>query len=84
MFLLPQIFGPVQSIIKYSNVADAIKEANNTSYGLAAAVFTKDIDSYTAIADELQAGTVWYVLAVETERENTLVCADLPRLESYL
>lgn len=56
-----QIFGPVQQIIKFSEVNEVIERANNTTYGLASAVFTKDIDKATTISHSLRAGTVWLV-----------------------
>jgi aldehyde dehydrogenase (NAD+) len=39
-----QIFGPVQQIIKFSKVEEVIERANKSEYGLAAAVFSKDLD----------------------------------------
>lgn len=60
-FNLFQIFGPVQQIIKFSDVNEVIERANNTTYGLASAVFTKDIDKATTISHSLRAGTVWLV-----------------------
>ncbi|XP_020614539.1 retinal dehydrogenase 1-like [Orbicella faveolata] len=54
-----EIFGPVQQIIKFSEVNEVIERANNTTYGLASAVFTKDIDKATTISHSLRAGTVW-------------------------
>ncbi|NWS57362.1 AL1A1 dehydrogenase, partial [Chunga burmeisteri] len=54
-----EIFGPVQQIMKFKTVDEVIKRANNTTYGLAAAVFTKDIDKALTFAAALQAGTVW-------------------------
>ncbi|XP_010137188.1 PREDICTED: retinal dehydrogenase 1 isoform X2 [Buceros rhinoceros silvestris] len=54
-----EIFGPVQQIMKFKTVDEVIKRANNTNYGLAAAVFTKDIDKALTFAAALQAGTVW-------------------------
>ncbi|XP_010000931.1 PREDICTED: retinal dehydrogenase 1 isoform X2 [Chaetura pelagica] len=54
-----EIFGPVQQIMKFKSVDEVIKRANNTTYGLAAAVFTKDIDKALTFAAALQAGTVW-------------------------
>jgi retinal dehydrogenase len=59
MLILNQIFGPVQSIFKFKDVEEVIELANDTSYGLAAAVFTKDIDIALLVANSLQAGTVW-------------------------
>lgn len=54
-----EIFGPVQSIFKFKTIEEVIDKANNTSYGLAAAVFTKDVDKALTIANSVQAGTVW-------------------------
>lgn len=54
-----EIFGPVMSIIKFKDVADVIKRANTNMYGLAAAVWTKDIGKAHAIANGVRAGTVW-------------------------
>ncbi|KAM6228454.1 LOW QUALITY PROTEIN: aldehyde dehydrogenase 1A1-like [Spheniscus humboldti] len=54
-----EIFGPVQQIMKFKTVDEVIKRANNTTHGLAAAVFTKDIDKALTFAAALQAGTVW-------------------------
>ena len=55
-----QIFGPVMSIFKFKDVNEVIERANNTMYGLAAAVFTQDINKAITIANSVQAGTVWY------------------------
>lgn len=54
-----EIFGPVQCIIKFSTLDEVIQKANDTTYGLAAGIFTKNIDNYLYLADALQAGTVW-------------------------
>ncbi|XP_076681051.1 aldehyde dehydrogenase [Andrena cerasifolii] len=54
-----EIFGPVQQILKFSSLNEVIRRANNTNYGLAAAVFTKDIDKANYIIQGLRAGTVW-------------------------
>lgn len=54
-----EIFGPVMSIIKFSDVRDAIKRANASKYGLAAGVCTRDIGNVFAISEKLRAGTVW-------------------------
>jgi len=55
-----EIFGPVMSILKYSNLAEAIKRANNTEFGLGAYVFSNNIGEALAVAKKLEAGTVWY------------------------
>ncbi|KAI1620193.1 aldehyde dehydrogenase domain-containing protein [Exophiala viscosa] len=54
-----EIFGPVASIAKFSDYDDAVRRANNTSYGLAAAVFTQNITRGHRIAEKLQVGMVW-------------------------
>lgn len=54
-----EIFGPVQSIIKFKDINEVIERANRTSYGLAAGVITKDIDKALTLAHSLQAGSVW-------------------------
>ncbi|KAM7330010.1 hypothetical protein ACRRTK_011623 [Alexandromys fortis] len=54
-----EIFGPVQQIMKFKSIDDVIKRANNTSYGLAAGVFTKDLDKALTVSSALQAGLVW-------------------------
>jgi aldehyde dehydrogenase (NAD+) len=54
-----EIFGPVMSIIKFKDLDEVVRRANNTTYGLAAAVWTKDIGKALAIANRVRAGTVW-------------------------
>ncbi len=54
-----EIFGPVMSIIKFKTVDEVVKRANSTMYGLAAAVWTRDITKAHAIANSIRAGTVW-------------------------
>jgi aldehyde dehydrogenase (NAD+) len=54
-----EIFGPVVSILPFKGVDEVIERANNTSYGLAAAIWTKDIDKAHRFAREAKAGTVW-------------------------
>ena len=54
-----EIFGPVMSIIKFKTVEEVIKRANNTMYGLAAGVVTKDLDNAIEISNGLRAGLVF-------------------------
>jgi phenylacetaldehyde dehydrogenase len=54
-----EIFGPVVTVMPFSDIDDLVAKANNTPYGLAAAVWTRDIKKAHRIASELRAGTVW-------------------------
>src|SRR6201987_3737942 len=54
-----EIFGPVLSFETFANEDEAIARANATVYGLAAAVFTKDVDRAQRSARAIKAGTVW-------------------------
>ncbi len=54
-----EIFGPVMSVIPFKSVDEVVARANRTNYGLAAAVWTRDIKKAHAIADNVRAGTVW-------------------------
>jgi aldehyde dehydrogenase (NAD+) len=54
-----EIFGPVMSVIPFKSVDEVVSRANRTPYGLAAAVWTRDIKKAHAIADSVRAGTVW-------------------------
>lgn len=54
-----EIFGPVQSILKFDTLEEVIKRANNTSYGLAAAVMTNDINKALQFSEAVEAGSVW-------------------------
>jgi len=54
-----EIFGPVLATIEFADVDEAIARANDSNYGLAAAVWTKDIKKAHHVARKLQAGTVW-------------------------
>jgi betaine-aldehyde dehydrogenase len=54
-----EIFGPVMSVIPFTDEADALRIANDTSYGLAAAVWTRDIFRALRIVKQLEAGIIW-------------------------
>jgi aldehyde dehydrogenase (NAD+) len=54
-----EIFGPVGVVIKFKDEAEVIKQANDTVYGLAAAVFTQNLNRAIETAHKLQAGTAW-------------------------
>jgi len=54
-----EIFGPVCVVIKFEDEDDVLRQANDTLYGLAAAVFTSDITRALQVAHKFHAGTVW-------------------------
>jgi aldehyde dehydrogenase (NAD+) len=54
-----EIFGPVMSVIPFKDIDEVVERANATTYGLAAAVWTKDVSKAHAVANRLRAGTVW-------------------------
>lgn len=54
-----EIFGPVQSIIKFKTIDEVIERANNTNFGLAAGCITKDLDRAMTFAQAVEAGSVW-------------------------
>jgi len=54
-----EIFGPVLSVLKFKDVDEVVDRGNNTFYGLAAAVWTRDIKKAHHLAASLKAGTVW-------------------------
>jgi aldehyde dehydrogenase (NAD+) len=54
-----EIFGPVCSISKFKDEEEVIRLGNETTYGLAAAVHTKDLNTSIRVSNALKAGTVW-------------------------
>jgi aldehyde dehydrogenase (NAD+) len=54
-----EIFGPVVSVLPFKGLDEVITRANDTTYGLAAAIWTKDIDKAHTYARNVKAGTVW-------------------------
>ena len=54
-----EIFGPVMSVLKFKDWEDLVRRANDTFYGLAAAVWTKDVTRAHDFARRVRAGTVW-------------------------
>jgi acyl-CoA reductase-like NAD-dependent aldehyde dehydrogenase len=54
-----EIFGPVLSVIPFRSVEDGIAQGNTTTYGLAAAVWTRDVAKALKAARAIRAGTVW-------------------------
>ena len=70
-----EIFGPVGVVIKFEDDEDVILQANDTMYGLAAAVFSKNIDRALQVAHKLKAGTAWvrFVLPLDDNDSSPLM-----------
>jgi aldehyde dehydrogenase (NAD+) len=54
-----EIFGPVVTVIPFSDAGDAVLQGNDTTYGLGAGVWTKDVKKAHRVAAALKAGSVW-------------------------
>jgi len=54
-----EIFGPVMQILKFKTMDEAIERANDSNYGLGAAVFTNDVNKAIQVSNSLRAGSVW-------------------------
>lgn len=58
-FAREEIFGPVQQLMKFKKLDDIIERANDTNYGLAAAIMSNDIDKINYLVQGIRAGTIW-------------------------
>ena len=54
-----EIFGPVLSALKFTDIDDVVRRANDTSFGLGSGVWTRDISKATQVSRRLKAGSVW-------------------------
>ncbi len=54
-----EVFGPVLSVLRFRDEAEALRIANSTTYGLSAGVWTRDFDRAMRLSRQLKAGTVW-------------------------
>jgi acyl-CoA reductase-like NAD-dependent aldehyde dehydrogenase len=54
-----EVFGPVLSVIRFDDEQQAIRIGNDIAFGLAAAVWTRDLKRAMLLTDKLKAGTVW-------------------------
>ncbi|WP_263588003.1 aldehyde dehydrogenase family protein [Sphingopyxis sp. GC21] len=57
--VVEEAFGPVLPLLKFRDLDDVIARANDTEYGLAASVWSRDVEQARAIAERIEAGTVW-------------------------
>ena len=71
-----EIFGPVLAILKFRDEDDVVRRANALPYGLAAAVWTRDIFRAQRVSRRLKAGTVWV--------RGAIMCSPLGGLASLL
>jgi acyl-CoA reductase-like NAD-dependent aldehyde dehydrogenase len=62
-----EVFGPVLSVLTFTDDADVLARANATPYGLAAGVWGRDVTRLRQMSDQLQAGTVWVNCWGETD-----------------
>uniref|UniRef100_A0A060T746 ARAD1B17094p n=1 Tax=Blastobotrys adeninivorans TaxID=409370 RepID=A0A060T746_BLAAD len=62
-----EVFGPVVAISKFSTEEEAVKLANNSSFGLGAAVFTENLNKAHRVAADIETGTVWINSSNETD-----------------
>ncbi|KAF4516385.1 hypothetical protein B566_EDAN008508 [Ephemera danica] len=72
------IFGPVQQILRFSTLEEAIRRANDTKYGLAAAIITRDINKALTFAESVQAGSVCGEDSLKEYLEVKTVTVQLP------
>ncbi|KAM2419789.1 hypothetical protein ACFXTH_026329 [Malus domestica] len=54
-----EIFGPVTALMKFKTIEEAIQRANNTRYGLAAGIITKDLNAANTVSRSIRAGIIW-------------------------
>jgi acyl-CoA reductase-like NAD-dependent aldehyde dehydrogenase len=57
--VIEEAFGPVLPLLKFHDLEDVIRRANDTEYGLAASVWSNDVAAARKIAERIEAGTVW-------------------------
>jgi aldehyde dehydrogenase (NAD+) len=65
-----EVFGPVLSVMRYSNEEEALSIINGTEYGLVGGVFTKDLNKAHRLSQKIRAGQIfineWFAGGVET------------------
>ncbi len=71
-FMRDELFGPVVGVVPFSSEEQMIELANDTRYGLASGIWTKDIDRALGFANQIEAGTVW----INTYRSSSFMSAN--------
>ncbi|MBY3054262.1 aldehyde dehydrogenase [Rhizobium laguerreae] len=71
-FMRDELFGPVVGVMPFSSEEQMIALANDTRYGLASGIWTKDIDRALRFANQIEAGTVW----INTYRSSSFMSAN--------
>ncbi|KAH8164683.1 hypothetical protein CIB48_g3584 [Xylaria polymorpha] len=77
-------FGPILPVMKWSDEANVIQRANNTSYGLGASVWSRDLARADRIANRLQAGNIWINTHAELQASTAFACHKQSGLGSEL
>jgi betaine-aldehyde dehydrogenase len=60
-----EVFGPVLSVTRFSSAAEAVELANDTTYGLCNAVYTRDVNKAINVGRALRSGTVWINTSID-------------------
>ncbi|KAH0619779.1 hypothetical protein JD844_014037 [Phrynosoma platyrhinos] len=77
-----EIFGPVQGILRFKTMEEVIERANNSDFGLVAAVFTNDLNKALTVSSAMQAGTVWGECGLREYSEVKTVTIKIPQKNS--
>lgn len=64
-----EIFGPVMTVMRFSNTPDVIRRVNDTDYGLAGSIWTRDINTAFEVASRVKTGTIWVNDALKAPSE---------------
>lgn len=73
-----EIFGPVMTVMGFGDLDNGVRHANDTEYGLAGSIWTKDVTKPIAVARRLRTGTVWVNDALQAPSETMGVASRVP------